>query len=781
MQETEKIWMNGELVDWDDAKIHVGVARPALRHRASSRASAATTRRRGPAVFRLADHMQRLHNSARLLYMQIPYSVDELARRLNDLIGANGLPECYIRPIAFYGYGQLGVAARGNPVETVIMSWPWGTYLGEEALQNGIRTKISSWQRIAAERRPARLEGDRRLPQLDARGHRGAATPATTRRSCSPPRAPSPTARARRSSSSRDGMIYTPDLSTGILHGITRDSVIQIAQDLGYEVLEKTLIRSDLYLADEVFMCGTAAEVTPLRVGRRPRDRRRRRSRASSRRRTSTRCAAQTTAGRSGASSCRSSRAQREHRDQAASASARRGSTSATRSSCSRCCARAGSRSARRARASRRMLADAVGAPHCAAVSSGTAGCISACGSRASGPGDEVITSPYSFVASANCAIYEGATPVFADIDPRHVQPRPGRRRGGDHAADEGDRRGRHLRLPVPSSTSCARSATGTGSRSSRTRARRSAPRYKGRAARLARPSGGLGLLPEQADDDRRGRRSATRSSCSRCCARARSRSGRPGRASSRCSRTPSGRRTARRSPPGTAGLHLCMRLAGVGPGDEVITSPYSFVASANCAIYEGATPVFADIDPHTLNLDPAAVEAAITPRTKAIVAVDIFGYPCELDELRAICDRHGLALVEDACEALGARYKGRPLGSHGHPAVFAFYPNKQMTTGEGGAVTTGSARGARAARLAAQPGPARDLELAPARPARLQLPPRRHLGRARDRPAREARPDPRRRAARSRRATASCSPGSTSRCRSPTTPTTSARGSSTS
>ena len=142
----------------------------------------------------------------------------------------------------------------------------------------------------------------------------------------------------------------------------------------------------------------------------------------------------------------------------------------------------------------------------------------------------------------------------------------------------------------------------------------------------------------------------------------------------------------------GTAGLHLCMHLAGVGPGDEVITSPYSFVASANCAIYEGATPVFADIDPRTYNLDPAAVEAAITPRTKAIVAVDIFGYPCELDELRAICDRHGLALVEDACEALGARYKGELIGSHGHPAVFAFYPNKQMTTGEGGADTTGSA-----------------------------------------------------------------------------------------
>ena len=139
----------------------------------------------------------------------------------------------------------------------------------------------------------------------------------------------------------------------------------------------------------------------------------------------------------------------------------------------------------------------------------------------------------------------------------------------------------------------------------------------------------------------------------------------------------------------GTAGLHLCTRLAGVGPGDEVITSPFSFVASANCALYEGATPVFADIDPHTLNLDPAAVEAAVTDKTRAIVAVDIFGYPCALDELLAIADRHGLVFIEDACEALGAEYKGRPLGSHGHLAVFAFYPNKQITTGEGGIVVT--------------------------------------------------------------------------------------------
>ena len=141
----------------------------------------------------------------------------------------------------------------------------------------------------------------------------------------------------------------------------------------------------------------------------------------------------------------------------------------------------------------------------------------------------------------------------------------------------------------------------------------------------------------------------------------------------------------------GTTGLHLLCITAGIGPGDEVITSPYSFAASANCFLYEGGTPVFADIDRRTLNLDPAAVEAAVTPRTKAIVAVDIYGYPCELDELRAIADRHGLALIDDSCEALGAEYRGAPLGSHGTSGVFAFYPNKQVTTGEGGMVVTSS------------------------------------------------------------------------------------------
>jgi perosamine synthetase len=141
----------------------------------------------------------------------------------------------------------------------------------------------------------------------------------------------------------------------------------------------------------------------------------------------------------------------------------------------------------------------------------------------------------------------------------------------------------------------------------------------------------------------------------------------------------------------GTTGLHLLCVAAGIGAGDEVITSPYTFAASANCFLYEGGIPVFADIDARTLNLDPAAVEAAVTERTKAIVAVDIYGYPCELDDLRAVADRHGLALIDDSCEALGAEYRGAPLGSHGTSSVFAFYPNKQLTTGEGGMVVTHS------------------------------------------------------------------------------------------
>jgi perosamine synthetase len=139
----------------------------------------------------------------------------------------------------------------------------------------------------------------------------------------------------------------------------------------------------------------------------------------------------------------------------------------------------------------------------------------------------------------------------------------------------------------------------------------------------------------------------------------------------------------------GTAGLHLALRAVGVQRGDEVITSPFSFVASANVALYEGARPVFADIDPLTLNLDPAAAAAAVTERTRALLPVHIFGYPAAMPAFEELANRHGLALVEDACEALGAIHAdGTPVGGRGHPAVFGFYANKQLTTGEGGMVT---------------------------------------------------------------------------------------------
>jgi branched-chain amino acid aminotransferase len=263
VQATEKIWMNGELVDWDDARVHVG-AHGLHYGTGVFEGIRCYDTPAGPAVFRLSDHMRRLHNSARLINMELPYSVEELRSATNELLGANGLRECYIRPICFYGFGQLGVAARDNPVETVIMAWPWGTYLGDEALRSGIRTKISTWQRIPANVVPHAskatgiyLNSMLAVSEAQRAGYDEAImlTPEGTVAD-----GPGETIFVV-----HDGAIQTPDLSTGILHGITRDSVIQISQELGYTVAEKTLIRSDLYLADEVFMCGTAAEVTPVR------------------------------------------------------------------------------------------------------------------------------------------------------------------------------------------------------------------------------------------------------------------------------------------------------------------------------------------------------------------------------------------------------------------------------------------------------------------------------------------------------------------------------------
>ncbi|MGI8962666.1 MAG: DegT/DnrJ/EryC1/StrS family aminotransferase [Bryobacteraceae bacterium] len=139
----------------------------------------------------------------------------------------------------------------------------------------------------------------------------------------------------------------------------------------------------------------------------------------------------------------------------------------------------------------------------------------------------------------------------------------------------------------------------------------------------------------------------------------------------------------------GTSGLHLCVRAAGISDGDEVITTPFSFVASANCILFERGKPVFIDIDPLTYNLDPGQIEQAITPRTRAILPVHVFGRPCAISEIMRIARKHGLTVIEDSCEAIGAQHQGVPVGTFGQTGVFAFYPNKQLTTGEGGVIIT--------------------------------------------------------------------------------------------
>jgi branched-chain amino acid aminotransferase len=263
MRETEKIWMNGELVDWADAKVHVGVHGLHYGTGVFEGIRCYDTPK-GPAVFRLVDHLQRLHDSARLLYMEIPYSVEELRQASHELISVNGLPECYLRPIAFYGYGELGVSTQGNPVDVVLMSWPWGAYLGEEGQRLGIRAKVSTWKRVGPNVIPhvAKATGiylNSMLAVMEAqRAGYDEAILLTDDGYVAD-------GSGENIFVVKDGRILTPPLSTSILPGITRGTIIEIAQELGYAVEEAHLIRTDLYLADEVFMVGTAAEVTPLR------------------------------------------------------------------------------------------------------------------------------------------------------------------------------------------------------------------------------------------------------------------------------------------------------------------------------------------------------------------------------------------------------------------------------------------------------------------------------------------------------------------------------------
>jgi branched-chain amino acid aminotransferase len=264
MQETEKIWMNGELVDWADAKVHIGVH--GLHYGSGIfEGIRCYDTPRGPAVFRLADHLTRFENSAKVLHMELPYSVADIRFATHELVAANGIASCYVRPIAFYGYGELGVATSGNPVEVAIISFPWGAYLGEEGQRSGITAKISTWERVGPNVIPhvAKATGIYLNSMLATTEARRAGYDEAIMLSRDGYVADGP---GENIFVVKDGRLRTPPLSMSILPGITRDTIMRLAGALGYEVEESLLIRTDLYLADEVFMVGTAAEVTPVRA-----------------------------------------------------------------------------------------------------------------------------------------------------------------------------------------------------------------------------------------------------------------------------------------------------------------------------------------------------------------------------------------------------------------------------------------------------------------------------------------------------------------------------------
>lgn len=259
---THKIWMNGTLVDWDDAKIHV------LTHTLhygmgvfeGVRAYETPT---GPAVFRLTEHMERLHNSAKILGMDMPYSVDVLVQATKDVVKASGLPSAYIRPIAYYGYGEMGLNTLPCSVDVAIACWPWGAYLGEDALTKGISTKISSWTRHDHNTMPpaAKTTGNyvnSSLAKVEAlKGGYDEAimlNPQGFVSECT----------GENIFVARDGVFVTPPIAAGALEGITQDSVMTIGRDLGYEFRVDYLTRSDLYVSEEIFLCGTAAEVSAV-------------------------------------------------------------------------------------------------------------------------------------------------------------------------------------------------------------------------------------------------------------------------------------------------------------------------------------------------------------------------------------------------------------------------------------------------------------------------------------------------------------------------------------
>ena len=261
--EVDKIWMDGELVDWKDAKIHV--LSHALHYGSGVfEGIRAYETSRGPAVWHLDEHLKRLFRSAKLYHMDIPYSREAITEATKEVIRANGLNACYIRPLVLRGYGEMGVNPLNAPVNVIIAVWPWGAYLGEEALEQGVRIKISSWRRNAQNALPssAKASGQyingvlAKVESLKAGydeaimlNEHGFITDGS----------------GENVFVVRDGKLITPPIHAGCLDGITRATVKALAQDLGYEVTEENLVRTDLYNADECFFTGTAAEITPIR------------------------------------------------------------------------------------------------------------------------------------------------------------------------------------------------------------------------------------------------------------------------------------------------------------------------------------------------------------------------------------------------------------------------------------------------------------------------------------------------------------------------------------
>lgn len=262
VQAVDYIWKNGELVKWDEATTHV-LSHSLHYGSAVFEGLRCYEAKDGSSVFRLRDHMERLHRSASVFMMDIPYSVDELCEATLETVRANELKACYIRPIAYRGYGFMGVDPTDAPVDVCIACWPWPAYLGPEALENGIDVCISSWRQRSANALPPAVKAagsyaNSALAHMEAaqNGYAEAVLLNEYGHVCE--------GSGENIFIVRDGILSTPPLSDGLLEGITRDSIMQLAVDLDIDVIEESLVRSDLYLADEVFFTGSAAEVTPI-------------------------------------------------------------------------------------------------------------------------------------------------------------------------------------------------------------------------------------------------------------------------------------------------------------------------------------------------------------------------------------------------------------------------------------------------------------------------------------------------------------------------------------